>query len=425
MLGIERSGRDSVSGLHGTDLRQTGDRVPQKLDPGVFQVTHEPDRVCAPLDIHGPLDLRVDSRSFPVTESTDLGNRESGMRILAERGKKVVSFGPRGGMIRESHELAGHLRCSNNESRLRIWSGCSTPEPSRACRNGNFSNGLRPGVTSLPSRRSSPGWGRWSWALAGGCWCILPTWTTPSRRHSSSSSGRRGPWARRTPSVRGCTAWPFASPRGPGPMPPGAGCGSSSASRSSRSRRSPSSSATRRSAGSSTRRSTGSPPSTRPPSSSAISRAGRMKRPPGSSPGRSAPSRDGSPAPGRSSNRDLTRRGVASSAGALGLALAAGDSCRGRRPRPLARSDLPGRGPALGRQLPGLVLSTSVAGLLKGVLSTMMLQKLKMILLMLTVSFAALTGAGVMARQHAGKPLENGPERSDAARARDRSVQQT
>jgi len=40
----------------------------------------------------------------------------------------------------------------------------------------------------------------------------------------------------------------------------------------------------------------------------------------------------------------------------------------------------------------------------------MMLQKLKMILLMLTVSAAALTGAGVMARQHAGGPHEDTPE---------------
>ena len=245
-------------------------------------------------------------------------------------------------MIRESHELAGHLRCSNNESRLRIWSGCSTPAPSRACRNGNFSNGLRPAATSSPSRRSSPGWGRWSWALAGGCWRILPTWTTPSRRHSSSSCGGPGRSARRTPSVHGCTAWPSASPRGPGATPPGAAGASSSASRSSRSRRSPSS---------------------RDPEIGRIldeeinrlpskyrapivlcylegrtheEAARQLSWPVGSVKGRLARARS-------LLESRLTRRGVASSAGALGLALAAGSSCRGGRPRP--RCSKPPAGP--------------------------------------------------------------------------------
>ncbi len=54
-------------------------------------------------------------------------------------------------------------------------------------------------VTPLFGRRDElafealrwPGWGRWSSGRAGGCWYTLPTWTTPSRRPSSSCCGGR------------------------------------------------------------------------------------------------------------------------------------------------------------------------------------------------------------------------------------------
>ena len=103
-----------------------------------------------------------------------------------------------------------------------------------------------------------------------------------------------------------------------------------------------------------------------------------MKRPPGSSPGRSARVK-GRLARARSLLESrLTRRGVASSAGALGLALVLrGTRAEAAVPTPLLEATCRAAAQLSAGELPGLVLSTSVAGLLKGVLSTMMLQKLK------------------------------------------------
>ena len=304
MLGIERSGRDGVSGLHGTDLRQTGDRVPQELDPGVFQVTHEPDRACAPLDIHGPLDLRVDSRGIPVTESTDLGNRESGVRILAERGKKVVSVPTPGrhdkGVARTRGAPPMQQQRVASPDLVRLFDAGTVASLSEWELLERFTTRGDEFAFEALVARLGP-------MVLGTCRRMLAASRRRGRRVPGDVPGPppEGPVARPGGRHRrhGSTAWPSASPREPGPTPPGAVGASGSASRSSRPGL-PRRSAIRRSAGSSTRRSTGSRPSTRPRSSSATSRAGRTRRPPGSSPGRSAASRGGSPAPGRCSNRD-------------------------------------------------------------------------------------------------------------------------
>jgi RNA polymerase sigma factor (sigma-70 family) len=122
----------------------------------------------------------------------------------------------------------------------------------------------------------------------------------------------------------------------------------------------------------------------------------------------------------------LSRRGLASSAGALVAAMASATGAEAAVPAPLLQATCRAAAQLSAGKLSGLVLSTSVAGLLRGALSAMMLEKLRMTVLTIAVSGAALTGAAVMARQHADKPTEGRPEeRTPVALAKDVSrVQQ-
>lgn len=108
----------------------------------------------------------------------------------------------------------------------------------------------------------------------------------------------------------------------------------------------------------------------------------------------------------------LTRRGVASSAGALSLVLFPGTRSEAAVPAPLLESTCRAATQISAGKLPGLVVSTSIAGLLRGVLTTMMLEKVKLLIPLLIVSGAVLSGAGVMARQQAGRPAEGPRERA-------------
>jgi RNA polymerase sigma factor (sigma-70 family) len=102
----------------------------------------------------------------------------------------------------------------------------------------------------------------------------------------------------------------------------------------------------------------------------------------------------------------LTRRGVASSAGAAGLALLSGYRAEASVPAPLVRATCKAASQLSAAKLSTVVLPASVASLFNGVLSAMLLEKLRLLIPLLAVSGAVLTGAGVLARQQAGRPTE-------------------
>lgn len=96
----------------------------------------------------------------------------------------------------------------------------------------------------------------------------------------------------------------------------------------------------------------------------------------------------------------LSRRGVACSAGLT--ALAAGSSLDAAVPAPLLEATFKAAAALGAGSLSAQALTTSVSSLLQGVLSAMLFQKLRTILLTLAVSGLFVTGAGVMARQQSG-----------------------
>jgi len=96
----------------------------------------------------------------------------------------------------------------------------------------------------------------------------------------------------------------------------------------------------------------------------------------------------------------LTRRGLAPTAGALTVALGR-ESSAALHPQLLGRTVQSSLKLALG-QATAQVASTSITSLVEGVLTAMILNKLKWIGLTVLVSGLALTGAGVMARQGTG-----------------------
>jgi RNA polymerase sigma factor (sigma-70 family) len=102
----------------------------------------------------------------------------------------------------------------------------------------------------------------------------------------------------------------------------------------------------------------------------------------------------------------LTRRGVASSAGAVGLALVSGNRAGASVPAALLQATCQAASQFSAGKLSTLVLSASVASLFRGVISAMLIEKLRLLIPLLAVSGAVLTGAGVMARQQAGRPTE-------------------
>jgi RNA polymerase sigma factor (sigma-70 family) len=113
----------------------------------------------------------------------------------------------------------------------------------------------------------------------------------------------------------------------------------------------------------------------------------------------------------------LSRRGVA--CGAALAVLAAGTRGYAALPGLLLETTCRAAARAGTGHLCAPVVSSTVAGLVQGVLTTMVIQKLTLIVLGVAISGLFLTGAGVWARQHAGQPREKPAESQGRAPVRE------